>query len=1489
MAVKYYLVIDGFNGGSDEREGSFELGSVTFGAGIGVVIGVPSHPSFSEISVTLVGVTPELIAALAAGMAADSARIEGVDNITGEVVYDLRLGDVFVTGDSISGSSGGTPNSSLNLNYQSIGLISSQSSFGYDLATDKEIDPTTMEVPTPSPNGGVESSPVVQYYLLIDGVEGVSNGDKGWFAVDSLQFSAGLAVGNGVPGVPSFSEVTVTMAGVSPDLLEVLAKGISSHAVRVEGVDAAGTVVYDLRMSDVFVTGNSISGSGGAPSSSISFNYQTIGLITPESSFGYDLETNKAVDPTHIDVPAAVPGTGAGADPVAHYYLTIDGVNGGSSGVIGWEGSFEVNSVQFGAGLSVFNGQVGQPSLSEITVSLAGVTPDLLASLAAGNVFDSVRLEGVTSTGVVAYDIRLGDVLVSGDSISAVSGDSPFTSLSFNYQTIGVITPASSFGYDLAAAKAIDPNTIDLPTPGTDGGPTSTPVTHYYLAVDGLNGGSTSLKGWFEISSLEFGAGVGVANGTASAPAFSEISVTMAGVAPDLLASLAEGASFDSIRIEGWASDADSKGAVVYDLRLGDVLVSGNSFSGGEGGAPETRLSFNYQSIGLVTPDSSFGYDLAAQKTIDPNDIDLPTPGGAGGPSSGAVEHYYLAVDGVNGGSTDLKGWFDVSSVSFGSALAVANGVPSKPSFSEIVVSMNGVTPELFSYLAAGDAFDAVRLQGVGANGEVVYDVRLGDVLVSGESISAGVGASPRTSLSFNYQTIGVITPESSFGYDRQTEKTIDPATIDLPTPGASGGPESAPVAHFYLAVEGVQGGSSAFKGLFEIDSLQFGAGVGVSSTGEASNPSFSDITVTLQGLSPALFERLAGGVSIDSIRIEGVSANGEVVYDLRLGEVLISGNSASTGGGDFSSSLSFNYQLIGLITPDSSFGYDLAELKEIDPYSIDVPETDLPPVVVALEAGVGEDGPSLSQDLLAGANDPESAKLAVQNLDGTVTTSDGRVLTLGVDYTLSGATLALTAAGFAQFNSLAAAQSDQAVFHFGVTDGTRSTPNTFTLTVNGANDAASIDGTNTGAVSEDDVLIAAGTLAVHDVDAGEAEFAAPTAEDLAGDYGSFTFNPLTGEWEYTLNNALAEVQALNAGDTLHDTLTVSSLDGTASQTIDVTITGADEPIVGYAVAGTAGADEITPTKTVEGQPIPGEGPDTLYGFDGNDTLDGGAGDDEMVGGPGDDTYYVDSSGDVVTEESGEGRDTVIASASFVSSGNIEKIYLVGSDDINAEGDSGDNYIDGNSGDNLIAGLEGDDKLYGANGDDTLSGGDGEDSLYGERGDDSMSGGDDADKLYGGQGDDALEGDAGEDSLFGGSGDDTLSGGDGDDALTGGGGADRLIGGEGADEMNGGGGDDIFVFNTALGAGNVDKIIGFRPNGDMIELDHEIFSAIGATLDAGEFYIGKAAHDADDRIIYDSKSGDLYYDADGIGGEDAILFAHLNSHLKLDASDFLLG
>ena len=49
---------------------------------------------------------------------------------------------------------------------------------------------------------------------------------------------------------------------------------------------------------------------------------------------------------------------------------------------------------------------------------------------------------------------------------------------------------------------------------------------------------------------------------------------------------------------------------------------------------------------------------------------------------------------------------------------------------------------------------------------------------------------------------------------------------------------------------------------------------------------------------------------------------------------------------------------------------------------------------------------------------------------------------------------------------------------------------------------------------------------------------------------------------------------------------------------------------------------------------------------------------------------------------------------------------------------------------------------------------------------------------------------------------------------------------------------------------------------------------------------GAAAHDADDRIIYDQTNGNLYYDADGNGAGAAILFANLSGHPAIVAADF---
>ncbi|MDZ5461870.1 VCBS domain-containing protein, partial [Azohydromonas lata] len=59
--------------------------------------------------------------------------------------------------------------------------------------------------------------------------------------------------------------------------------------------------------------------------------------------------------------------------------------------------------------------------------------------------------------------------------------------------------------------------------------------------------------------------------------------------------------------------------------------------------------------------------------------------------------------------------------------------------------------------------------------------------------------------------------------------------------------------------------------------------------------------------------------------------------------------------------------------------------------------------------------------------------------------------------------------------------------------------------------------------------------------------------------------------WSYTVDNSLAALQALKASETHTETFTVQSLDGTASQTVTVVITGVNDAAT--IDAGTDGAN----------------------------------------------------------------------------------------------------------------------------------------------------------------------------------------------------------------------------------------------------------------------------------------------------------------------------
>jgi Ca2+-binding RTX toxin-like protein len=109
--------------------------------------------------------------------------------------------------------------------------------------------------------------------------------------------------------------------------------------------------------------------------------------------------------------------------------------------------------------------------------------------------------------------------------------------------------------------------------------------------------------------------------------------------------------------------------------------------------------------------------------------------------------------------------------------------------------------------------------------------------------------------------------------------------------------------------------------------------------------------------------------------------------------------------------------------------------------------------------------------------------------------------------------------------------------------------------------------------------------------------------------------------------------------------------------------------------------------------------------------------------------------------------------------------------------------------------------------------------------------------------------------------------------------------------LDGKAGTDSFVFNTALSkTANVDTVKAFSVKDDTIRLENAVFKALGKAgkFASDKFHKGKSAADAQDRIVYDSKTGALYYDPDGVGGASQIKFAVLSKNLKLAYHDFVV-
>ena len=96
------------------------------------------------------------------------------------------------------------------------------------------------------------------------------------------------------------------------------------------------------------------------------------------------------------------------------------------------------------------------------------------------------------------------------------------------------------------------------------------------------------------------------------------------------------------------------------------------------------------------------------------------------------------------------------------------------------------------------------------------------------------------------------------------------------------------------------------------------------------------------------------------------------------------------------------------------------------------------------------------------------------------------------------------------------------------------------------------------------------------------------------------------------------------------------------------------------------------------------------------------AGTDVLVGGAGNDNYIVTrSTGISITENAGEGTDTVQASVTYALGAELENLSLTGANAINGTGNSTANVLTGNAAANVLDGQAGADTLIGAAGNDT--------------------------------------------------------------------------------------------------------------------------------------------------------------------------------------------
>ncbi|WP_228156321.1 putative Ig domain-containing protein [Acinetobacter seifertii] len=305
----------------------------------------------------------------------------------------------------------------------------------------------------------------------------------------------------------------------------------------------------------------------------------------------------------------------------------------------------------------------------------------------------------------------------------------------------------------------------------------------------------------------------------------------------------------------------------------------------------------------------------------------------------------------------------------------------------------------------------------------------------------------------------------------------------------------------------------------------------------------------------------------------------------------------------------------------------------------------------------------------------------------------------------------------------------------------------------------------------------------------------------------------------------------------------------------------------------------------------------TLTGGAGDDYLDGGVGADKLLGGTGNDSYVIDNTGDIVTENTGEGIDIVLSSITYTLGNNLENLTLTGSTAINGTGNALNNVIVGNSAINTLTGGAGDDYVDGGAGADKLLGGLGNDTYVIDNSGDIVTenASEGIDTVLSSitytlgsnlenltlTGSTAINatGNTLNNTLTGNSGVNALNGGAGNDILDGQGGNDQLTGGTGADTAL----YQLLVQSDALGGNGIDVWSDFT-------IGNTTSNTNADKIDIGDLLIGYSGNynftslEPFIKTVVSGSNTQLYIDRDGVGTtySSSLLLTLNNTNVNLN-------